>query len=172
MKWIIILLMAFFYTACGDNDEEQVQDPGETNEENPEENEDEDPEEPPTIAQSAINPNVLICAKEDKTLTFELKQYEAGSTECDLENSKCKTACGCELTLTEEETSEVILCSNSIASNHCSQGFEQVKQGLNITGNTSSKFRDSFGEMDCQPGTMDEEEPTEEDPEGSAPVTD
>ena len=163
MKWIIILLMAFFYIACGGEDEETTGDPTETPTENEDDNDnDNDEDVDPPIAQSAINPNVLICEKEDKTLTFELKQYSAGSTECDLENSKCKTACGCELTLNDGEKNEILLCSNSAESDHCSQGFEQVKQGVDLTGNTASKFRDSYGEMDCQPGTM-EENPEDED---------
>ena len=178
MKWIIILLMAFFYTACGGEDEEPTSDPNITVEDSEDENgdEDEDPAEPP-VAQSAINPNVLVCLKEDQTLTFELKQYSAGSTECDLEKSKCSTACGCELTLTEGEgeASKILLCSNSPKSDHCSQGFEQVKQGLPLTGNTGSVFHSSYGQMNCQPGAM-EEEPLvaeEEDSEDeTAPLAD
>ena len=162
MKWIIILLMAFFYIACGEEDDETTADPN-ASEEGLENGDDDDngddtadiPELPE--AQSAINPNVLICVKNDQTLTFELKQYSAGSTECDLTNSKCSTACGCELTLNEGDSSSILLCSNSIESDHCSQGFEQVKQGLPVTGNTGSTFHPSYGEMDCQPGTMEPE---------------
>ena len=161
MKWVIIILMAFFYTACG---------PEETPEPNPEndlpesENDDDDvePNVETTTVQSEINPNVLICVKEDQTLTFELKQYEVGSTDCNLEASPCSTACGCELTLTEGDSSRILLCSNSADSDHCSQGFEQVKQGLSITGNTSSTFHNSYGEMDCQPGTIELEIATDE----------
>ena len=164
MKWIIIILMAFFYIACSEEDDE-TQPPEDTTPEieNEDTDEDEDPVTPP-IAQSAINPNVLVCVKDDQTLTFELKQYTEGSTECDLEISKCSSACGCELTLTEGDTSQILLCSNSSASNHCSQGFEQVKQALPLTGNTSSIFHDSYGEMDCEPGTMPVE-PAEENEE-------